>query len=233
MNDRIIFALDVSTRRKAYEWCRRLQGHIGLVKVGLELFTQFGPDILDAPESYGLGVMLDLKLHDIPNTVGNTVGEWFGREEPIRFITVHASGGAEMIRRAVHTHFGANVAAVTVLTSLDREECESIYGRGPAMAAGHLAKQAVEAGAGALVCSGHEVAALRAAYSDVKLIVPGVRPMHAKSHDQKRIVTPQQAVVDGADFLVVGRYIREAADPVSACGVVADGIAKGMEKRSK
>lgn len=229
-HQRIIFALDVSTRSEAYKWCDLLSDKIGMVKIGLELFTSFGPDIFDAATGFNLNIMLDLKLHDIPNTVQRTVARLL-LTNGIKLITVHASGGSEMIT-SHSVEWSPRIAAVTVLTSLDEEECKRIYGASPSLTALNMALRAYTAGARAFVCSGHEVKTLRDSLPEVTIIVPGVRPIHSDAHDQKRIVTPQEAVADGADFLVVGRYISQADNPIEACEIIAEGIHEGMRRRN-
>jgi orotidine-5'-phosphate decarboxylase len=223
--NRICAALDFASWREAEPFARRIAPHVGLLKVGLELFTAEGPSAVRAAASLGKPVFLDLKLHDIPNTVEGAARS--AAATGAALLTVHASGGAEMIRAAVR---GAGervrVLAVTVLTSLDAAALETIgLGGPPEAAVVRLAKLAVGAGAGGLVCSPHEVAAVRAAVGPGPLlVVPGVRPAGAALGDQARVATPEVAVRDGADVIVLGRPLRDAADPAAAAEAIAAAI---------
>ena len=218
----IAVALDAPDADTAVRWARAVGPHVAVVKVGLELFCRTGPAVVEAVrEASGSEVFLDLKLHDIPNTVAGAARA----VAPLRprFLTVHATGGAAMVRAAVEAAEGVTVAAVTVLTSMDAAELERTGLRGPALdAVRRLAALAVGAGAGALVCSPQEVAAVRAEVGpDVVLITPGVRPVGSDVQDQVRVATPGQALADGADLLVVGRPITGAADPGAAAAALA------------
>ena len=196
-----------------------------MLKVGLELFCRTGPSALETVRGgSGVGLFLDLKLHDIPNTVAGAARS-VARLKP-RFLTVHASGGAAMVRAAVEAAPEVTIAAVTVLTSLDLAALGSVGLAGPPLdAVRRLAALAVGAGAGALVCSPQEVAAVRAEVGPgVVLITPGVRPAGADIQDQARVATPQSALDDGADLLVIGRPITAAADPGAAAATIAAGL---------
>jgi orotidine-5'-phosphate decarboxylase len=218
----IAVALDAPDAETAARWARAVTPHVAVVKVGLELFCRTGPSIVDSVRGgSGAELFLDLKLHDIPNTVAGAVRS-VARLKP-RYLTVHASGGADMVRAAVDAGEGVTVAAVTVLTSMSGEVLDSVGLQGPPIdAVRRLAALAVDAGAGALVCSPQEVAAVRSEVGDgVVLITPGVRPAGSDAQDQARVATPEQALADGADLLVIGRPITGAADPGAAAARIA------------
>lgn len=218
----IAVALDAPDVETAARWAQAVSPHVEVLKVGLELFCRQGPDVVDIVRGGSkVGLFLDLKLHDIPNTVAGAAKS-VARLRP-RYLTVHASGGADMVRAAVDAAPDVRIAAVTVLTSLDEAELDAIGVVGPSLdAVRRLATLAVGAGARALVCSPREVAALRAEVGpDVELITPGVRPPGVDAGDQARVATPAQALADGADLLVVGRPITAAADPGAAAASLA------------
>ncbi len=220
--DRICAALDFPTWAAAEPFARAVAPEVGLVKVGLELFAAEGPAAVRAAASLGRPVFLDLKLHDIPNTVEGAARS--AAASGASLLTVHAAGGEEMVRAAVRGAGGRlRVLAVTVLTSLDDAALARIGLSGPAEAAVlRLARLALAAGAGGLVCSPREVAAVRAAVGPGPLlVVPGVRPTGVSRGDQARVATPAEAVRAGADVLVLGRPLREAADPAAAARAIA------------
>jgi orotidine-5'-phosphate decarboxylase len=224
--NRICAALDFGSWREAEPLARTLAPHVGLLKVGLELFAAEGPAAVRAAAALGKPIFLDLKLHDIPNTVEGAARS--AAATGAALLTVHASGGPDMVRAAVRGAGGkVRVLAVTVLTSLDGDALGKIGLAGPPEAAVvRLAKLAVEAGAGGLVCSPHEVAAVRAAVGPGPLlVVPGVRPAGAALGDQARVATPEAAVAAGADVIVLGRPLRDAPDPAAAAKAIAAGIA--------
>lgn len=200
--------------------------HVAYLKVGLELFAHAGPAAADlVGRAGGARLFLDLKLHDIPTTVARAVAAL----APVgpALLTVHASGGAAMVRAAVdaageHSP-GTQIVGVTVLTSLGEPDIAAVGLAGPvAAAARRLGALAVAAGATALVCSPVEVAALRAEVGpEVLLITPGVRFALADRHDQARVATPEQALADGADVLVIGRTLTGAPDPGAAAAALA------------
>jgi orotidine-5'-phosphate decarboxylase len=220
--ERICAALDFGAWSAAEPFARRIAPHVGMLKVGLELFVAEGPGVVRAAAALGLPVFLDLKLHDIPATV-----EGAARSAAITgasLLTVHAAGGDAMVRAAVKGGGGKlRVLAVTVLTSLDDAALEAIGLEGPPeTAVVRLARLAVGAGAGGIVCSPHEVAAVRAAVgAGPLLVVPGIRLAGAAPGDQARVATPEAAVRAGADVIVVGRALRDAADPVAAAREIA------------
>lgn len=226
----IAFALDFASADEARAAAREVAPAVGMVKVGLELFVHAGPPIVRVGADVGLPVFLDLKLHDIPETVERAVGQ--ASSLGARLVTVHASGGRSMLRRAVERArkdgAGLDVCAVTVLTSLDDTDLSDIGLSGPpADAAERLARLAWEEGVRWFVCSPAEVARLRAALGpSAVLVTPGVRPASAERGDQKRVATPEQAVRDGASWVVVGRPIRDAGDRLAAARAIGDAIAR-------
>ena len=213
-------ALDAPDLVTAAAWAAAVSPHVQVVKVGLELFVATGPAVVDAVRGDN-EVFLDLKLHDIPHTVAGAARST-SRLRP-RFLTVHAGGGADMVRAAVEAAPEVTIAAVTVLTSMSTQTLLDVGLLGPPLdAVRRLAALAVGAGAGALVCSPQEVAAVRAEVGPgIVLITPGVRPAGADVGDQARVATPQQALADGADLLVVGRPITGADDPGAAAAQIA------------
>jgi orotidine-5'-phosphate decarboxylase len=218
----IAVALDAPDVETAARWAQAVTPYVSVVKVGLELFCRTGPSIVEIVRGgTGVGLFLDLKLHDIPNTVAGAA-RGVAKLKP-RYLTVHASGGRDMVRAAVEAAPEVTVAAVTVLTSLGGPALQEIGLIGPpADAVRRLAALAVSAGAGALVCSPQEVAAVRSEVGPgITLITPGVRPVGADAQDQARIATPERALADGADLLVIGRPITGAADPGAAAATIA------------
>jgi orotidine-5'-phosphate decarboxylase len=215
-------ALDFPTWPDADRFARAVAPSVGLLKVGLELFAAEGPAAVHAAAALGRPVFLDLKLHDIPNTVEGAARS--AARSGASLLTVHAAGGAEMVRAAVRgAGGGVTVLAVTVLTSLDAAALGAVGLAGPPEAAVvRLATLAVGAGAGGIVCSPHEVAAVRRAVgAGPLLVVPGVRPAGAAKGDQARVATPEEAVRAGADVIVVGRPLRDAPDPAAAARAIA------------
>jgi len=219
----VAVALDTPDLPTAQRWADAVRPHVAVLKVGLELYLRHGPQVAALAE--GCELFLDLKLHDIPHTVAGAA-----RSVAVlcpRYLTVHASGGADMVRAAVEAAPEITIAGVTVLTSLSARDLDAVGLAGPALdAVRRLAGLAVGAGAGALVCSPHEVAAVRAEVGPgIVLITPGVRPAGADAGDQARVATPAQALADGADLLVVGRPVTAAADPGSAAAALAASLA--------
>lgn len=222
----IAVPLDTQDVEVAAAWAKAVAPHVAVLKIGLELFLRYGPEVVDVVRGgEKVGLFLDLKLHDIPNTVAGAARS-VARLKP-EYLTVHASGGTEMIRAAVESAPDVKIAAVTVLTSLGDGDLAAVGLDGPAPdAVRRLGVLAVAAGARALVCSPLEVAALRAEVGpDVDLIVPGIRPAGSIADDQTRISTPEQALAEGATLLVIGRPITGAADPGAAAALLAAGLA--------
>lgn len=230
--ERIIVALDTPTFELARVLAEKLSDEVGLVKVGLELYVAEGPASVRVLREQGHRVFLDLKLHDIPNTVGSAARS--ASLLDVQMLTVHASGGRAMVEAAVRgAREGAEAAgvdpptvlAVTILTSLNDAALHAVGMLGPSAAAvERLARLAVSAGAGGIVCSPAEAEVVRAAVGEgVTIVTPGVRPEGSGADDQARVATPAFAVRAGADYLVVGRPIRDAEDPVAAArGIVAE-----------
>jgi len=217
----IVLALDTPDLDEARAWAAAAGSAIGLVKVGLELFGARGPAAVRALRADGHRVMLDVKLHDIPATVGRAVAAL----DPLdaELLTVHAAGGGAMLQAALAaTTRASSIAAVTVLTSLDDDDLVAIGLGQPDAATERLARLALDAGCRTLVCSPLEAARVRAlAGPDVTLVCPGVRPASGGVDDQARVATPGEALAAGADLLVVGRPITRAADPAAAAGAIS------------
>ncbi|MCW2889673.1 MAG: orotidine 5-phosphate decarboxylase [Streptosporangiaceae bacterium] len=223
----IAVALDAPDLETAARWASLVTPHVSTVKVGLELYLRYGPDVVASVRGASrIQVFLDLKLHDIPATVAGAARA-VARLKP-SFLTVHATGGAAMIRAAVEAAPTTKIAAVTVLTSLGDDDLRQVGLAGPASdAVRRLAAIAVGAGAQALVCSPQEAAAVRAEVGpQITLITPGIRPPGAAAQDQARVSTPEVALNAGADLLVIGRPITGAADP----GAAAAGIAAALRR---
>lgn len=226
---RLIMALDVPTAAEALELVDRFEGRCDFYKVGLELFTAAGPSLVASLRARRLDVFLDLKLHDIPNTVRQAARRAAAHD--VRLLTVHASGGEAMLAAAVD---GAGercgILAVTVLTSLEPAELAAAWGRGPWIDVRaevlRLAELADAAGAHGIVCSGMELAAVVQKFGErLAPLVPGIRPAGAAPHDQARIVTPEFAAAEGARYLIIGRAVTEAADPLASWDSVAAAVA--------
>ncbi|MBA3549441.1 MAG: orotidine-5'-phosphate decarboxylase [Nannocystis sp.] len=219
---RLIVALDVADGEAALAAASRLVGHVGMIKVGLELFVAEGPDVVRRLRTAlpGLEVFLDLKLHDIPNTMRGAIRS--ARTLGVRFITVHAGSGVAHLRACVEEAGDTlGVLAVTVLTSQDEAACaEAGHTRGPAELVAIRAAVARAAGCAGLVCSGQELASVRTIAGDLACVVPGIRPAGGELGDQKRVMTPHAAILAGAGYLVVGRPILGAEDPVAAADAI-------------
>jgi len=218
----IAVALDAPDLATASTWAAAVGPHVQVVKVGLEVFLRDGHESVQvARNASGCDIFLDLKLHDIPATVGGAARS-IAALAP-KYLTVHASGGADMIKAAVEALPDTQVTAVTILTSLSQQQLTEMQWSGTAQdIVRRLASIAVGAGARAIVCSPQEVAAVRAEVgAGITLITPGVRPVGSDAGDQQRIATPQQALADGADILVIGRPITGAADLGQAAADIA------------
>ncbi len=218
----IAVALDAPDLETAARWAGLVTPHVSTVKVGLELYLRYGPEVVASIRgASGVKIFLDLKLHDIPATVTGAARA-VARLRP-DLLTVHAAGGAEVVRAAVEGAPDTTVAAVTVLTSLGPADLGRIGMMGPMSdAVRRLALLAVGAGARGLVCSPQEVAAVRAEVGpDVILITPGVRPAGSSANDQARTATPEEALRAGANLLVIGRPITGAPDPGAAAAAIA------------
>ena len=233
---RVILALDLPDQDRALRLADQLRPELAWVKVGLQLFGAEGPDVVRRLVSMGLRVFVDLKLHDIPNTMAGAVRSLgtLGAE----LITVHTAAGPAALRataaatREQETHgpraTRPAVLGVTVLTSFDAENWSAVMGRDadPSADVRRLARLSVDAGIDGLVASPREVTALREAVGpDPVLVIPGIRPAGADTQDQARVATPAQALRDGADFLVIGRPITQAASPRDALRAILDEVA--------
>ena len=220
----IFVALDTPDPGRAGAIARAVAGHAGGVKLGLEYFSANGPDGVRRIADIGLPVFLDLKLHDIPNTVAKAIEALAALAPAI--LTVHASGGRAMLEAARSAAPAATkIVAVTLLTSLDQPDLAATGVSGSvADQVQRLATLARASGVDGIVCSGAEVAAARTAWPDGFFVVPGVRPEGADAADQKRVVTPRQALQDGASILVIGRPITAAADPAAAIRDIASSL---------
>jgi orotidine-5'-phosphate decarboxylase len=231
MPNPVYVAVDTTNINQAVALATSLKGLVGGVKLGLEFFSVNGPAGIEAVAGLGMPVFLDLKLHDIPNTVAGAM-KGVARLAP-RLTTIHASGGLAMMKAAVDMardeaervgRPATKVLAVTILTSIDQAAMAAIgYGGSVLDQVKRLADLAEAAGIDGLVCSPHEVAALRAQVRpETILVVPGIRPTWAEAGDQKRIMTPAEARAQGADILVIGRPITAAADPAAAARRIAE-----------
>ena len=221
----LILALDVPTREEAAPILRQLRGQLRWVKVGLQLFTAYGPNYVREVAGMGFSVFLDLKLHDIPNTVAKAVESL--APLPISMLTLHTAGGGEMLRAAQAAqqkhHPNLLLLGVTVLTSMDSAGLAEIGVTAPAAEqVARLGKLAADSGLRGLVCSPLEVEMLRRALpADMQLVTPGIRPAgEAGGDDQKRVLTPAEAARAGSTYIVVGRPILQAADPAAAARAI-------------
>jgi orotidine-5'-phosphate decarboxylase len=226
LRTKIIIALDVPTSQEALSLVRRLSPHSGLFKIGLQLYTAAGPEIVRAVQGEGGGIFLDLKLHDIPNTVRRAVESV--NSLGVEMLTLHLSGGRRMIEAAVEAASpDLLLLGVTVLTSADEETLrETGVEASLEKQVLRLATLGRDAGVGGLIASARELAPLRATLGDaIKIVTPGIRPANSQSNDQKRTMSPARALRAGANFLVIGRPIIAAADPRQALEeIIADAL---------
>ena len=228
--NKIIFALDVNGVAEIDRYAGILCGRVGMFKIGKELFTSCGPEAVKAVQRHGGQVFLDLKYHDIPNTVARAMLE--AARLGVQLANLHALGGAEMMETAaaaVRREFGDHrprLLAVTILTSSTAETLRGVGIDLPLeQMVVRLARLAREAGMDGVVASPLEIGPIRAACGpDFLVVTPGVRPSFAEADDQKRIMTPAEAVVAGADYRVIGRPIAKASDPAAAAELIADEI---------
>lgn len=230
----VICALDTQEVTEATEMAQEVMPHVGAVKLGLEFFTANGAAGVSAITRLGVPVFLDLKFHDIPNTVAKAIAATAGLNTFM--MTVHTSGGQHMMRAAIDASDRVAqitgkerpmVIGVTLLTSLDQNDI-SIMGFNDTVQDQvlRLADLAQSAGLDGVVCSPHEIAPIRKALGDdLVLVVPGIRPQGSVTGDQKRIMTPKEALARGADYLVIGRPITEAADRVNAAKAIYQSLA--------
>lgn len=220
MSNPVYVAIDTPLLDDALDLVRKVKAHVGGVKLGLEFFCANGHHGVHEVQKLGLPIFLDLKLHDIPNTVAKAM-QAINTLEPA-IVTIHASGGRAMMedaKAAAGSH--TKVVGVTVLTSLDDHDLSRVgVADAPDAQVARLAALAQEAGLDGIVCSGHEVKSAHKAWKDGFFVVPGLRPAGASTADQKRIVTPRQARDDGASVLVIGRPITKADDPDAAARAI-------------
>lgn len=232
MNEKLIIALDVETAREARDLVARLRDAAGMFKIGSQLFTAAGPALVREIVAGGGRVFLDLKYHDIPNTVAHACVE--AARLGVALVNVHALGGGEMMRRAAEAVRetaakenlqGTRLIAVTVLTSADRATLHEVGIKSEVeTTVVSLAQLAARSGLDGVVASPHEIAAVRRAvakHTDFLIVTPGVRPQGASHDDQKRVMTPTEAIRAGADYLVLGRAITNADDPARAAQMIA------------
>ncbi len=241
--DKLIFALDAADYEDAQSWIDLLSGHVGMFKVGKELFTSVGPKIVESIKQRGARVFLDLKFHDIPNTVARAGEAAVGLK--VDMFNVHAAGGSRMIRETVdavaacaqkHGAAVPVVLAVTVLTSLNNDDLAEIgFEKTSGELVLHLAKIAQKAGASGVVASPQDIAALRRDLgNDFVIVTPGIRSADEPvKDDQKRTLSAFEAIQAGADYIVVGRPIRKAKDPLAACRQIVQEISDGMAQRNR
>ena len=235
--ERLIFALDVDDCAQARDWVEQLKDNVGVFKIGKQLFTRCGPDVVRMVREQGAEVFLDLKYHDIPNTVAKAAIE--ACRLGVRMFNVHALGGAQMMRTAVAEMDAwcsaagvprPQLLAVTILTSADQATLNEIgIDRPVDEMVVRLARLAQAAGCDGVVASPQEAALIRAACgADFAIVTPGVRPAFAAQDDQKRVTTPAAAIAAGATALVIGRPISAAADPVAAAGRILEEISAAL-----
>jgi orotidine-5'-phosphate decarboxylase len=223
--DKIIVALDVPTKEEALTLVEKLGGQISFFKIGLQLYTAEGPEIVRAVLSTSSKVWLDLKLHDIPNTVARAVES--ASRLGVQMLTIHLSGGSEMVRAATAARVNNMLLlGVTVLTSATEETLREIGIQDKVDdQVLRLAKLGIEAGIDGVVASSHEIKPLRREFGDkIKIVVPGIRPSWSEPGDQKRTMTPCEALEAGAAYLVIGRPIIANLNPNEAVAKILDEI---------
>ena len=214
--ERVAVALDTSDRDEFDRWCRFFGPRVGALKVGLECFYRFGASAVDEARRHASTLFLDLKLHDIPNTVAGAVASV--RSLGADLVTVHAAGGQPMLEAAVDAAGETKIVAVTLLTHLGEAELAALDLDGPgAVRVRNWARLAHRSGCSGAVCSPQELEVLRPALpSPFLLVTPGIRPEGSGHDDQRRVATPAEAVAAGSDLLVIGRPLTRAADPAAA-----------------
>lgn len=215
--DKIIVALDVPSQKEALGLVKQLGDRVGFFKIGLQLYTAEGPEIVRAVRAAGGSIFLDLKLHDIPTTVAKAVDS--ANALGVQLLTIHLSGAGDMIRAATSAKKGnMSILGVTVLTSSTDATLREVGINAKAdEQVLRLAKLGVQNGINGIVASAHEIKPLRAEFGDkIKIVVPGIRPSWAEASDQKRTMTPREAIDAGADYLVIGRPITAQKNPKEA-----------------
>lgn len=226
MSNPIIAALDVPTADAALALAAAVAPAVGAFKIGKELFVSAGPDIVRHVRDTGAEVFLDLKFHDIPNTVAKAVAS--AARLDVQLLTVHANGGTAMLRAAQEAagENGPLILGVTVLTSMDENDLAELgIQKSPGEQVQHLAQLATSAGLRGLVCSPMEIAPLREILpAEIQLVTPGIRPAGADASDQKRVLTPGEALAAGANRLVIGRPIYAAENPRTAAEAILESL---------
>ena len=213
----IIVAIDKNSETEAYELSKELRGHIGAIKLGLEYFDTFGPEGIIKIQNLDIPIFLDLKIHDIPQTVKKTIDTISFLKPAI--LNIHALGGKKMMEYALDAISKSSpetyLIAVTILTSLDNDDLRMMgIDISTKKIVSNLAKLAKEIGLSGVVCSSEEIKMVRESCgNNFKIIVPGIRPEGSNKNDQKRVMTPKEAIILGADHLVIGRPITESKDP--------------------
>ena len=232
--DRIVFPLDVPALAEARDLTALLRGEVGVFKIGLELFVEAGPDAVRAIRAAGARrIFLDLKLHDIPATTRRAAAR--AAALGIDWLTVHCGESIDILKAAVDGAEGrTDILGVTVLTSVSAEDLresgfESELAADPLRLVSRRAAMARKAGCAGVICSGNEAAGVRAATGgDFRIVTPGIRPAGTDAGDQRRVMTPARAIAAGSDYLVVGRPIRDAPDPVAAAREIAREIESAL-----
>jgi orotidine-5'-phosphate decarboxylase len=231
--DRIIFALDVEHFSEAQQWVNLLKDQVGMFKVGKQLFTHAGPKVIDMIRKRSQNIFLDLKFHDIPTTVAKAGAE--ATKLNVSMFDLHALGGSEMMRKTVEASRATAkefnipkplILAITILTSMDEDSLKEVGIRGPLLEeVGQLALLAMKAGMDGVVASPQEIGIIRQKCGEKFLIVtPGIRLPSDKKDDQKRTLSPKEAISAGANYLVIGRPIKEAKDPLAAVQRIVEDI---------
>lgn len=230
VNERIIFALDFAEPKQALSWVERIDGQVKFYKVGLQLFLAGGWPVIDQIVARGNQVMLDLKLYDIPATVQLAVTQFADRG--ITFTTVHGYGS--VVEAALAANSGVGILAVTVLTSMGSEELTELNYQGTVEElVMERAKKVLSLGCNGIVCSAREASTLRREFGNqFSMVTPGIRPFDAAANDQQRIATPAQAILDGADHLVIGRPIRDAENPSTTIEAIQQEITTALAQSS-
>ncbi|MBS3796590.1 MULTISPECIES: orotidine-5'-phosphate decarboxylase [unclassified Pseudoalteromonas] len=226
---KVLIALDYDDKAKALAFVQQLSPDSCRLKVGKEMFTHFGPDFVKQLVELGFDVFLDLKFHDIPNTVAKAVKA--AADLGVWMVNVHASGGVEMMQKAkeILVPYGDKaplLIAVTVLTSMDEMQLKQLgIEKTPQEQVLYLAQLTKQAGLDGVVCSAQEAYELKQQLgADFKLVTPGIRPAGSDAGDQKRIMTPKQAIESGSDYLVIGRPITQADDPVAVLKAINESL---------
>jgi len=229
VDPKVVIALDYQDKEQALNFISQLDPSSCRLKIGKEMFTHFGPEFVKQLVAKGFDVFLDLKFHDIPNTVASAVKA--AADLGVWMVNVHASGGRRMMEAAksILLPYGSDaplLIAVTVLTSMDQSDLQELgIELSPAEQVKRLAKLAKLSGLDGVVCSAHEAQALKTLLgADFKLITPGIRPLGCDAGDQRRIMTPRQAIDAGSDYLVIGRPITQATNPVEVLKNINDSL---------